>query len=644
MSGIYKLEKKHLFIKRLLALSVLFILFFIILFLRLIYLQIIQGDRYKALAERNRISERLVSPPRGYLYDRNGVKLAENRKTFHVLLIKEQVDSLAKTMTHLNKLIHIEPDELARIGKDLKKQKSFLPVLIKEDLDFSEIARLSLNAPDLSGVFIEEGSSRLYPLAEAAAHSVGYISLLNEKDTHVPDDFQNIVDYRTGRTGAEKFLEETVRGTPGTLIKEINAQGRSVRILKNQEPQPGTSVKLTLDARLQRLAYDQLKDKAGAAVLMDVHTGAILALVSTPSFDPNLFNAPISAKEWKNLMDNKKRPLQNKALAGQYSPGSIFKIIVALAGLESGDITPGKQVYCSGKTQLGNQTFHCWKKEGHGPMTVKTALQHSCDVYFYEMAQKIGADKILSVAQRLGFGSPTGIPLSGEKTGLLPSKEWKKKNKGDSWRMGDTLNLSIGQGFLSATPIQMVRAVAQVANGGYQITPFLVQSDEPEETPKQTLNFNPVHLKLVKEGMAAVVNEAGGTAYGSRFDYNGQQMAGKTASTQVRRITLAERKTGIKPQDQIPWEQRDHAIFVAYAPVQAPKYAVVVLVEHGISGSRSSAPIARELLKEALRLDDLAARGLTDEEEASDAPNTEEPVAQTDPEDEDQIPQIQEEL
>ena len=604
MTSIYKLEKKHIFLKRLCVVGVIFLIFFVVLFVRLIYLQIIQGDRYKALAERNRLSERLVKPPRGYLYDRNGVKLAENKKTFHVLLIKEQASSLEKTMTHLNKLIHIEPDELARIGKDLKKQKSFLPVLIKEDLNFSEIARLSLNSPDLSGVFIEEGSSRVYPLAEAAAHGVGYISLLNEKDDHIADDFQNIVDYRTGRTGAEEFLEETVRGIPGRLTKEINAQGRSVRILKNQEPQAGQSVYLTIDARLQKLAYESLKNQAGAAILMDVNTGAILALVSTPSFDPNLFNHPISPKDWKNLMDNKKRPLQNKALTGQYSPGSIFKIVVALAGLESGDITAEKTVYCSGKTHLGNQIFHCWKKDGHGVMTLKTALQHSCDVYFYEMAQKIGADKILSVAKRLGFGSATGIQLSGEKTGLLPSKEWKKKTKGEPWRMGDTLNLSIGQGFLSATPLQILQSVAQIANGGYKITPFLVQQEE-QPTQKETLNFHPYHLKLVKEGMSAVVNEEGGTAYASRFDYNGQKMAGKTASTQVRRISMAERKAGVKPQEQIPWEQRDHAIFAAFAPLQKPKYAVVVLVEHGISGGRAGAPIARDLLQEALRLDDL---------------------------------------
>ena len=403
-----------------------------------------------------------------------------------------------------------------------------------------------------------------------------------------------------GRAGVEKSYEKLLCGEAGLRKTEVNAAGYSVRLLEKSKSIPGKNLTLTIDNRLQKYATELFEDNAGAAVLMDVKTGEIKTMVSLPSFDANLFLAPISSQNWQSLTTNKKKPMQNKALYGTYSPGSIFKLIVALAGLENKVISADTAINCGGYTQLGEQRFHCWKRDGHGKLTLTQALEHSCDVYFYEVAQKIGAEKILEMAQKLGFGEKTGIDLENEKSGLLPSFEWKRKKFKDSWRIGDTLNLSIGQGFLSATPLQIVRAVSIIANGGYLIQPHLVRK---EISPLSEPLFDKKNLSLIRQGMFNVVNKVGATVYSSRFDLNGLKMAGKTATTQVRRISLEERKKGLKDQKLIPWEHRDHALFAGFAPTNHPQYAVVVVVEHGIGGSKTAAPIASKLLKKALELD-----------------------------------------
>ena len=599
---IWRYQKAQSFTHRMIALGFIFLFVCFVLIGRLFYLQIFQGEKYQLMAERNRISMRLTLPPRGNIFDRNGVKLAGNRKTFQAILIKEQTKDVKQTLDSFSKLIPLDSEERARIEKEISRKRAFMPVRIKEDLTFDEIAAIQLNIPDLPGISIEEGFTRFYPEKEATTHAVGYVSLILEEDVEGDDPLLDLPGYRIGRSGVEQSQNDWLKGTPGMRKTEVNAFGRSVRILEDNPPIPGHDLTLTIDSRLQKIATQAAGDESASIILLNVQTGEVLALVSTPSFDPNLFNRPIPQNVWNKLINNPKRPMRNKTIADIYSPGSIFKLVVALAGLESGDITLNKEIYCSGKTRVGNQQFHCWKREGHGHLNVIEALQHSCDVYFYEISQKIGVDKISEMAARLGFGSLTGIDLIGEKAALLPTRQWKEENRHDSWRIGDTLNLSIGQGFLNATPIQMAKMAAQIANDGHKITPHLIQK-ENETGAGDSLNLKPAHLKMIQSGMASVMNEEGGTGYGSRFNLNGQKMAGKTASTQVRRITLKEREEGIKSQDELAWEHRDHGIFVGFAPLNKPKYAIAVVVEHGGGGARSAAPIASKILKEAIRLD-----------------------------------------
>ena len=345
-----------------------------------------------------------------------------------------------------------------------------------------------------------------------------------------------------------------------------------------------------------------MKDESGSAILMDVRTGEILMLVSTPSFDPNIFNYPIDSKTWKSLNGNDRRPMVNKSISEHYSPGSTFKIVVALAGLDAGTIKPSTKIDCEGRLFVGDHPFHCWRRKGHGDLNLIEALQHSCDIYFYEVARKVGVDKIVETADRLGFGKKTGIESQNEKSGLLPSKAWKSAQFGDGWRLGDTMNLGIGQGFLNSTPMQMVQMMAWVANGGYAVKPTLLKQD-PDKVNSESLGFSRHYLLEILEGLKAVVNKSGGTAYHTRFDVNGQYMGGKTASTQIRRISLAEREKGLKQQHELAWKDRDHAFFVGYAPVNKPRYAIAVAVEHGGGGGMVAAPIASSIMRQVLELE-----------------------------------------
>ena len=619
MSTPWKYEKERILHQRLIYLIGIFIFIIFLLICRMFYLQIICGDKYKEMSDKNRISVRLTLPGRGYIYDRNGVKLAENRKTFQAVLFREESKTYRQSIENFQKLIPLEEDELIRIDKEIKHKRQYMPIRVKNNLSFEEAALIQLNAPDLKGIRIEEELTRFYPLKENAAHLIGYVSFLTEKDVSDDKDspLLDLPGYRIGRIGVEKGWEKTLQGMPGMRETEVNAFGRSIRVLKEENAQKGENLTLTIDSRLQEFALKAMGEEAGSAIVMDVHSGAILALVSAPSFDSNIFTRPIPQKIWNPLIQDEKKPLQNKAINGLYSPGSIFKLVVALAGLESGHITASRKVFCSGRTQIGKQYFHCWKRGGHGALTIEEALMHSCDVYFYELAQEIGWKKIISVAKRLGYGVESSLNLTGEKAGILPSQEWKKAKFKDNWRRGDTLNLSIGQGFLSATPLQMVLATARIANGGYAVEPGLVLGQIRQKT-SESLGFSPYHLKLIRSGMSMVVNKNGGTAYKARFDINGQKMAGKTASTQVRRITMKEREKGVRSQEDLPWKYRDHAMFTAFAPLDNPQFAVIVAVEHGGGGSKTAAPIASQILQETLRL---YPNGLT-ERKSDDMNNT----------------------
>ena len=602
MSAPWKYEKDRIFVKRLFVLFGVFFLLILVLVSRVFYLQILQGDRYRFLADKNRTSIRLTLPSRGNILDRNGVKLAENKKNFQAVLIKEEALNVQQSLENFEKIIPLDEDEKQRIQKEIKRKRPFMAIRIKDGLSFKEAAALHLNAPDLMGIQIEEDLIRVYPLKETNAHLVGYVSLMNDKDLEDnPDNpLADLPGYRIGRTGLENSFEENLKGIPGIRKREVNAYGRTVQILEETLSQKGESLNLTVDTRLQEIALSALGKESGSAIVMDVNTGEILAMVSSPSYDTNIFTMPVPVKVWRSLIDNEKRPLQNKALTGTYSPGSIFKLVVGLAALEHKIINPNKKIFCGGKVTIGNHDFHCWKRGGHGMVDFEEALMHSCDVYFYEIAQQIGVEKIINMAKRLGFGAPVQIGIKGEREGLVPTPEWKKKRFKDDWRTGDTVNLSIGQGFLGATPMQLIYMTAQIANGGKKIRPHLIQGQGLESV--ESLGFKKENLNLIKRGMNKVVNYEKGTAYRSRINVDGEKMAGKTASTQVRRISKKEREKGIIKQEDLPWKYRDHGMFAAFAPVQNPRFAIVVMIEHGGGGSSSAAPVAAKILSETLKL------------------------------------------
>ena len=595
-------DKGKVLIGRSLILAAGQIFLLLIIIARLYYLQVYQADKYKTLSDENRISTRLLVPPRGVIYDRHGEMLATNRQNFQAMIVAEQTTNVQETLDAFKKIMPLSEAEEDRIKKDLKKNRSFVPIKIKDNLDWEEVSKIQLNAPDLPGIIIDEGLSRYYPLGEKTAHVIGYVSSVSEQDIRKEDDpLLEVPGFKIGKAGIEKLHEKKLRGKGGNLKLEVNAYGRVMKEIERVDGVPGNRLDLSIDARLQTKAYDLFGEEAGAAVLIDVYSGEILAFVSTPAYDPNLITQGVSAKEWAELNQNEYKPLMNKVLSGQYSPGSTFKMVVALAALESGAITPQTRSFCAGKMFLGNHAFHCWKKEGHGYLDVVQALQHSCDIFFYETAQKVGINKIAEMAKRFGLGQKINIGLENEKEGLIPDTEWKRKRFGEPWQLGESLISGIGQGYILTTPIQLVTMTARIANGGYNIVPTF---EKRSEKPKlQRMNISANNIALVKEGMFEVVNVPGGTALGARFDFNGLKMAGKTGTTQVRRITMKERQSGIVRQEDLPWKYRNHALFVGYAPHDNPRYAVAVLVEHGRSGSAVAAPIGGKLLLEALKLD-----------------------------------------
>ena len=576
----------------------------LLIIVRLYYLQVYQADKFSTMADENRISTRLLIPPRGEIVDRNGKILAGNRQNFQAMIVAEQTTSIEDTLKKVKKILPISEDEEERIRQDLKKYRRFVPIKIKDGLNWEETGRILLASPDIPGIVIDDGLSRYYPYGERTAHLLGYVASVSEKDLKKDNDpLLEVPGFKIGKDGIEKRFEKELRGTGGNLKLEVNALGRVMKEIERVDGVPGERLQLTIDARLQEKAYELYGEESGAAVLLDTENGEVLAFVSTPSYNSNDFVNGVSSKIYDALLANERSPLLNKAIAGLYSPGSTFKMIVALAALEEGIITKDTKVYCSGRMQLGNHFFHCWKKYGHGAVNVVEALQHSCDIFFYDVAQRLGIEKIAAMSRRFGLGLPTGIELGGEKGGLIPSKKWRLERFGEPWQTGETLIAGIGQGYIMTTPLQLAVMTARIANGGREIKPTFVKTGEKERQKIRNMRLNKNHVDWVKEGMCAVVNRPGGTAFGSRFNFEGQEMCGKTGTTQVRRITMKERQSGIVRQEDLPWKYRNHALFVGYAPQDKPKYAVAVLVEHGGGGSSVAAPIGAKLLREALKLD-----------------------------------------
>ena len=575
---------------------------------RMYYLQVIESQRYVTLADENRINFRLLPPPRGRIVDRLGEPMADNQQNYRVVIIPEQAGNVEGTLDLLSLIVPLSGGERRRIRREVKRKRAFVPITVRENLDWSEVARIEVNTPDLPGILIDVGQSRNYAKGAETAHVLGYVASVSEKDL-TGDPLLELPGFRIGKAGIEKIYDLSLRGSGGSSQVEVNALGRVIRELNRQEGQPGNEVRLTIDSQLQHFITQRLGNESATVVVIDVHTGEVLSLVSSPSFDPNSFNTGLSQAEWESLISNPKAPLTNKAIVGQYAPGSTFKPVVALAALEKGVITADTKIHCSGSTKLGTSEFHCWKKGGHGTLDLQGAIEHSCDVYFYDVARRTGIDRIGAMARRFGLGTRLGLDLPGEKTGLVPSNKWKLGAIGTPWQLGETLIAGIGQGYILTTPLQLAVMTARLANGGHAVTPRLTMEKVTEtgnepypDEEGMPLGITPEHLALVMQGMDDVVNSPTGTARRSRIKEPEWRMAGKTGTVQVRRITKAERETGVLKNKDLPWKERDHALFVGYAPVESPRFAVSVVVEHGGGGSSTAAPIARDVLHETQRL------------------------------------------
>ena len=568
---------------------------------RMRYLGIDQSDAFSLLAEQNRVNIQLLPPARGLILDRNGKLIAGNEQTYRVVITREGAGDVDLVLNRLSHLIPLTQEDLTRVLKDMAKNPAFVPIPVADRLSWEEFSSISLNAPALPGVTPDVGLSRLYPRDTDFAHVVGYVGPVSEKDLEGienPDPLLRIPKFQIGKIGVEKWTEDVLRGSAGNRKIEVNHVGRIMRELERAEGQSGADLTLTLDADLQNFLQVRLGDQSAACVVMDVQNGDIMGAVSAPSFNPNLFVRGISNADYRALMDNDHRPLANKVAQGAYPPGSTFKIVTALAALADGQIDTDTTVSCPGYLDFGGRKFHCWKSGGHGKVDLARALAESCDVFFYDVAQKVGIEKISEMGKTMGLGQRHDLPMSAITEGILPTKEWKQARFKQDWRIGDTINASIGQGYVLASPLQLAVMTARVATGRL-VVPRLVKAVDGVEVAiaeALPLGMETSHLQTVRSGMDQVVNGQHGTSYAARIDNVAMLMAGKSGTSQVRNISAAERETGVVTNTDLPWKERDHALFVAYAPADAPRYAVAVVVEHGGGGSLAAAPIARDAL------------------------------------------------
>ncbi|MFT6912217.1 MAG: penicillin-binding protein 2 [Paracoccaceae bacterium] len=563
---------------------------------RMRYLGVDQADRFRLLAEDNRIRYDLLPPVRGLIFDRNGVPIAQNEQTYRIVIKRADVDDLDATFMRLRALIGLTDAEIEKARAEVLRANPGVAVTVADRLSWDDLAEVAVNGPALPGVSPEVGLSRRYPRDQDFAHLVGYVGPVSDyylSQIEKPDPLLLTPRFQIGRVGVEAKMEGVLRGAAGNKRVEVNARGRVMRELDRREGASGADLQLTIDAGLQNFVQARLAGESAAAVVMDVQTGDLLAMGSAPSYDPNKFVRGISQLDYSSLTENIYRPLANKTVQGLYPPGSTFKMVTALAAVEGGVITAGETVYCPGYTEVGGRRFHCWKRGGHGWIDMHDSLKQSCDVYYYELAQRAGIERISAMARKLGLGTRFDIPLSAVAEGLAPDKDWKFRRYKQDWVVGDSLNASIGQGFVLASPLQLAVMTARLATGT-GVSPRLVKSIEGIEQPvvnSGPLGLGPTTLGQVRKAMYAVSNHRGGTGYSSRILAEGKQMAGKTGTSQVRSVVVRN--------EDVPWEQRDHALFVGYAPFDNPKYAVSVVVEHGGGGSAAAAPVARDILLQA---------------------------------------------
>ena len=613
-------------------------------------IQVRDAKKYSLLSDSNRFNFSLIPSSRGSIYDREGRILATNTGTFDVEVIPERLKDIQKTLYDLSNLIPLNENEIKSVLNESKKQKSFIPIIIKSNIDRQTISKIAINIPHLPGINIQKNERRIFPQGSLAVHITGYVGRVSksEQKENSPELF--LPGFRIGKSGIELQYDKEMRGISGEKRVEVNSLGKVIRSSIEKETVKGKDFNLSLDVELQTKALRrlqagndhlvnvnsveaqsvlnknksfawQLRDdrnyinknkegsfvlpESGSVVVMDVETGEVIVSASAPTYDPNKFDPGISASDWQMLSNHPRNPLINKAISGQYPPGSTFKMMVALAALEAGVITSKTKSFCSGHIEVGDMKFHCWKKLGHGSVNVIDAIAQSCDVFFYEIALKTGINKIAKISREFGLGLPTGLNLPGEKGGLIPDRDWKLREKQKVWRPGETIIAGIGQGYVLVTPMQLALMTARIANGGKKIIPTLIKYDGKISNNFLNTVISKDNLNIIKKAMESVTLDEFGTGRTFRLGKKGVEMAGKTGTVQVRRISTTERESEegiIKNEDRI-WEWRDHALYVGYAPMEKPKYAISVIVEHGGSGSSKAGPIARDIMEATLQDD-----------------------------------------
>ena len=596
---------------------------------RLISLQINQVTKYKSLSDKNRFREWKLAPERGVIKDYFDIELASNEPLYQVHLVPENTQNLNQLFVRLKGILNITDRKISYLKRKIKKQKPWEPIIISNNLNWSEFSRINVFLHELNGIEPIVSVARTYP-DNSSAHILGYVSQISAKDLKTKKYLKDlsVPGMTIGKTGLERKLDEKIIGKVGFQRYEVNAFGKRIKQIQINEGQAGTSFKTTLDYNVQKYTNELLNNRAAAVCVMDVYNGDIVSLVSAPTFKPNEFVHGLDRDYWNSLITDTRKPLTNKAMSGLYPPGSTIKTLVALSALENKIIKPSDTFRCKGKIELHGEKFHCWEKKGHGIVNLRKGIQRSCDVYFYQIARKLGVDRLSETAKKFGLGKQVLPDFVEENAGVVPNTKWKKKFIGQNWYIGETLHSGIGQGYFQSTPIQLCLMTAQIANGGYEIKPRIIFDKEdnnlknylsfkskypqepiPEELLVKNFNLKPLfkdkkNIEIVKDAMFSSSNEPGGTSYRHRMENPKFTFAGKTGSSQIKRFTEAQREAEVKQTD-LNYKDRDHALFVAFAPYKDPKYAISVVVEHGGSGGSAAAPIAKKVIKKVLERHDL---------------------------------------
>ncbi len=607
-------ERKEVFSRRAVLFSGGITLLFAGVGARLHHLQIRQHEAFAQLAEENQFNTRVLTPLRGEIVDRFGAPLASNRQNFRLLLTADRTPDVEEALDKISSVVPLTPERRRRLMREIRRTGGINPIQVADNLSWDEFAEINYELPLLPGALPEVAETRSYPLGSAAAVVIGYVGAVTDRDLagEATEEDRHLLrqpGFKVGRDGLERTYERELRGLAGEMQVKVNAHGRVLQELKDTATPSvqGQTLGLTIDAELQTAAMKALEGESASAVVIDIATGDILVLASTPAFDPNIFNTGIPAELWRDLNESQYKPLLNKPLGGVYPPGSTFKMISALAAQRSG-VDPDTRTRCLGKFWYGNRFFHCWKRGGHGSVNMRDALKKSCDVYFYNLATKLDIDLLADTADKLGLGQAYNLDIPGERSGVVPSREWKRAFYAGSpenqiWFPGETLSVIIGQGAVTSTPLQLAVMAARIASGR-AVRPRIVRIIGERLSPLPTfpeVDIDPAYFEPVRAGMDAVTNEIGGTAYRSRLDNPEWRMAGKTGTSQVYRITNEERAAGLTKPEDLPWEKRDHALFVSFAPFDAPRYACAVVVEHGIGGSRAAGPKAKQIMEAVMK-------------------------------------------